>query len=329
MPRSKEISKDEIIKILQLKAQGQNPVQISRRIKRSLSSIYRVLRSGGTWNTRKRVGRPKKTMLRDDRMLLKMASVDNLSVRAIASTSRISKSTVHRRIKASKHIVYRRMKAKPCLKQRHKDARLKWARKHMSYGEKWLSVIFSDEKKWNLDGPDGYKFYWYDLRKEPKNCFSRQQGGGSVMTWGGFSFNGQTFLGFTDRKMKSVDYQDILRTNLLPIMDLLAGPDCVFQQDGASIHTSRSTKTWFMQNNITLLDWPALSPDLNPMENIWGILSRKIYENGKQYTCVNDLKTAIDKAWYEISPSVMQCLINSMEKRVFDVIKCRGNTITY
>ncbi len=67
-----------------------------------------------------------------------------------------------------------RMQAKPCLKQRHKDARLNWARNHRSYGEKWISVIFSDEKKWNLDSPDGYKFYWPDLRKEPKNCFSMQ-----------------------------------------------------------------------------------------------------------------------------------------------------------
>ncbi len=90
-----------------------------------MSSIYRVLRSGGTWNTRKRVGSPKKTMLRDDRIVLKLASVDNLSVREIASISRVSKSTVHRRIKASTNIVYRRMKVKPCLKQRHKDARLK------------------------------------------------------------------------------------------------------------------------------------------------------------------------------------------------------------
>ena len=78
MPCSKEISTDEIIKILLLKTHGQNPVQISRRIKRSLNSVYRVLKLGGTWDTRKQVGRPKKTMLRDEKMLLKMASIDNL-----------------------------------------------------------------------------------------------------------------------------------------------------------------------------------------------------------------------------------------------------------
>lgn len=47
------------------------------------------------------------------------------------------------------------------------------------------------------------------------------------------------------------------------------------------------------------------------------------------YNNVNDLKTAIDKAWYEIYPSIMQCLINSMGQRVFNVIKCRDNTIKY
>ena len=85
---------------MQLKAQGQNPVQISKGIKRSLSSIYRILKLGGTWYTRKQVRRPKKTTLRDERMLLQMASVDNLSMRAIASNFIITKSTLHRRIKA-------------------------------------------------------------------------------------------------------------------------------------------------------------------------------------------------------------------------------------
>ena len=56
-------------------------------------------------------------------------------------------------------------------------ARFSWAKKYVTFGEKW-SVIFTDEKKWNLDGPDEFHCYWHDLRKE-KKIFKK---GGSVMT---------------------------------------------------------------------------------------------------------------------------------------------------
>ncbi|POM74340.1 transposable element Tc3 Transposase putative [Phytophthora palmivora] len=48
-------------------------------------------------------------------------------------------------------------------------------------GSIWDSITFSDEKKWNLDGPDGFQHYWRDLRKEPRHTKRRQAGGGSVM----------------------------------------------------------------------------------------------------------------------------------------------------
>ena len=50
--------------------------------------------------------------------------------------------------------------------------------------------FFSDEKKFNLDGPDGFRYYWHDLRKEPKS--KRVQGGGNVMAWDAFSSLGNT-----------------------------------------------------------------------------------------------------------------------------------------
>lgn len=192
MARRKELSKDEIIRILHLKRQGKSVADISKALNRSLRSVYRVLQRGDSWTPKKRCGRPPKTSIRDDRIIKRMALEKNLSLRKIASCIGISKNTVQRRIKGSKIIVYKKMAKKPCLKSHHKIARLQWAKKMMSFGENWISVIFSDEKKWNLDGPDGYKCYWHDLRKEPKICFSRQQGGRSVMTWGGIGFNGQT-----------------------------------------------------------------------------------------------------------------------------------------
>ncbi|KAJ0395854.1 hypothetical protein ATCC90586_007808 [Pythium insidiosum] len=72
------------------------------------------------------------------------------------------------------------------LTMKHKEARLAWARQHLFAGEMWSSTIFSDEKKFNLDGPDGYKEYWRDLRREPRQYIQRQNGGGSVMVWGAF-----------------------------------------------------------------------------------------------------------------------------------------------
>ncbi|GBN73342.1 hypothetical protein AVEN_246287-1 [Araneus ventricosus] len=54
----------------------------------------------------------------------------------------------------------------------------------------WLS-LFSNDKKWNFDGPDGNIKYWHDLRKEPRSFSSRQSGGGYVMLWAAFGFNGQ------------------------------------------------------------------------------------------------------------------------------------------
>ena len=49
----------------------------------------------------------------------------------------------------------------------------------------------------------------------------------------------------------------------------------IFLQDSAAIHTSKFTKDWFKTKNIEVLDWPTKCPNLNLIENLWGILSRE------------------------------------------------------
>ena len=84
-------------------------------------------------------------------------------------------------------------------------------------------MFSSVTKKINLDGPDGWAYYWHGLRREPREFFSRQQGGGSLIVWGAFCFNGTTDIAFLDGRQTSEDYQNVLKSNLLPIGNILGG----------------------------------------------------------------------------------------------------------
>jgi len=103
------------------------------------------------------------------------------------------------------------------------------------------------------------------------------------MFWGGFGLKGITDLAEVSTKLDSSGYIDILKTALLPKSNQIAGRGWKFQQDNASIHTSKETRTFFEKKKMRVLDWPSKSPDLNPMENLWGDLARTVYKNGKQY----------------------------------------------
>ncbi|CAF2814923.1 unnamed protein product [Rotaria sp. Silwood2] len=79
-------------------------------------------------------------------------------------------------------------KHSPALTTAHKDLRLTWAKDHMTWNNEWNKVIWSDKKKFNFDGPDGFSYYWHDLRKEGEIFSTRVQGGGSVMIWASFGW---------------------------------------------------------------------------------------------------------------------------------------------
>ena len=104
-----------------------------------------------------------------------------------------------------------------------------------------LKVIWSDEKKWNLDGPDSLNSYWHDLRKEPKFFSRRNFGGGTLMSWAAFSTYGKLQIAFPSSRMNSEEYQEVLDACLIPYLEEHDNISLVFQQDNASIHASVST----------------------------------------------------------------------------------------
>ncbi|GBO11000.1 hypothetical protein AVEN_192407-1 [Araneus ventricosus] len=95
--------------------------------------------------------------------------------------------------------------------------------------------------------------------------------------------------------MNSASYVDILADNLLPEAPLITSGYFLFLQDNASLHVSHTSKSWFDANFVKLLDWPARSPDLNPVENLWGILAHEVYKNGIQYQNKQELMSSIKK----------------------------------
>ena len=81
--------------------------------------------------------------------------------------------------------------------------------------------------------------------------------------------------------------------------------------------------------DFEVLVWPAGSPDLNPIENIWALMALKVYENGRQLDCVYDLKEELKKAWIEIQGKVLHNLVLSVPRRLVSVIEARGKILDY
>ncbi len=70
-------------------------------------------------------------------------------------------------------------------------------------------------------------------------------------------------------------YQEMFHFMLPSADQLFKDDDLIFQQDLAPTHTAKSTKSWLNDHGVGVLDWPANSPDLYPIENLlYGVLSR-------------------------------------------------------
>ncbi len=122
-------------------------------------------------------------------------------------------------------------------------------------------------------------------------------------------------------------YQDILEQFMLPSADKLYGDaDLIFQQDLAPAHTAKGTKSWFNDHGVTVLDWPANSPDLNPVENLWGIVKRM---RDTRPNNAEDLKAAFKATWASITPQQCHKLITSMSRHIEAVIHAKGGPTKY
>ena len=240
------------------------------------------------------------------------------------------RATIGSVVKKSSQFLYKRKTTASALTYSHKVNRLEWAFFHNWFQPyKWDCVIFSDEKKFNGDGFHEFFYYLHNMFKEDKVFSKCQNRGVSVMIWGCFSLRGKAPLVFLDENQDSADYITMLEKHMVPWADTVHPNNWIFQQDNASIHASRHSIKWFTKKEISLLEWPARLPDLNPLENLWVLLVRRFYADTKHYSTEYELKGAIKKAWDDTDPLILSKRFPSMPRRCEGVMRANGAKTKY
>lgn len=256
MGRGKSLSAKEITQIDLLLEMKWSFRQIAKKISRSHHVIENYVQKRENYG-KKYVGRTSSaTSPRDRRRILKESSNSAQSAKQLKEKLDVNCSvrTIQRIRQQAPHLKRKKMLRKPALKDHHKKARMSFAEKHVSWTSQWNDVVFSDEKKFNLDGPDGYSYYFHDIGKEELELMSRQHGGGSVMVWGAITSNGPIELVILNGRQSSIDYLELLKEQKEKMGNKLGRHPFIFQQDNASIHTAKIVKNWFRDENLQVLD---------------------------------------------------------------------------
>lgn len=338
-PHGKELSEDLKKRIVALHKDGLGYKKIAKTLKLSCSTVAKTIqrfnRTGSTQN-RPRHGRPKKLSARAQRHIQRLSLGNRrMSAASIAAEVEgvggqpVSAQTIRRTLhQIGLHGC--RPRRKPLLKMMHKKARKQFAEdkqtKDMDY---WNHVLWSDETKINLFGSDGVKRVWRQPGEEYKDkCVlpTVKHGGGSVMVWGCMSAAGTGELQFIEGTMNANMYCDILKQSMIPSLRRL-GRRAVFQHDNDPKHTSKTTTALLKKLRVKVMDWPSMSPDLNPIEHLWGILKRKVEEC--KVSNIHQLRDVVMEEWKRTPVATCEALVNSMPKRVKAVLENDGGHTKY
>lgn len=229
---------------------------------------------------------------------------------------------------------HRRQKV-PYLSHHHIHSRLKWATAHKSWliGD-WRKVIFSDESKFNLFGSDGLQYCWRKKGQALDPRYTKKQvkhGGGKVMVWGCVTADGVGQLCRIDGRMDSNKYISILQEAYLGTLENLHAKrqNFILQADNDPKHTSKVTQAWLKGNCISTLDWPASSPDINIMENLWAYLDDHVRSYPKNLSNSTELWNVLQEEWNKIPAEYVRKLYESLPRRVEAVCSAKGGNTKY
>lgn len=295
--------------ILDFMADGVKISEISKRLKVSMRSIYRISRSikvSTNISHRQKITDLRKSCIKRGFNAVRRSGL-LVTSRRVANKipMNLCRRTIQRYMK-NLNFKYKPVSRKIILTKEHKLQRVEKVRKWIIDKVDPDLIIFTDECRFTLDGNDSL-YSWQSQNKInlPKRPFK----GGSVMIWGGISKCGEIFIRRIHGKLDSQKYCEMMENDIIPMLNKRIRT-YIFQQDNATCHVSKLTKQMFERNHVILLEFPPKSPDLSPIENLWGILKQRLY-NGRVFTNT-------DEIWHKINEEVTKiqqeerCLISNL-----------------
>ena len=130
---------------------------------------------------------------------------------------------------------------------------------------------------------------------------------------------------------RSREEKDYISEVLEPVvLSYLQGlPTAIFQQDNARPHVARIVQGFFVNHQIELLPWPARSPDLSPIENMWSMVAQRLTQSSSPAVTPDQLWQRVEAAWSAVPQEHIQSLFESMPRRVAAVISNNGGYSGY
>lgn len=308
--------------------------------RRAIRNVWDRYQETGSVARRRGTGRARATTAQEDRYIrLTARRQRTVTARALQSQlqqstgTRVSDQTIRNRLhEDGQRSRTRAVRLK--LTRAHRAARLRFARDHSDWTlDNWKTVLFTDESKVKFLSDDRRVRVWRregERFSDPCIHGTDRFGGPSVMVWGGISLHGKTELVILDEgTVTAASYVErIIRPHVIPFSHRI-GEDFVLMQDNARPHTARITQRALSDANIRVLPWPAMSPDLNPIEHLWDQLKRSLKANYSDVNSRQDLVNALKVCWEQLPEQNIKHLIESVPDRLRECIRNRGGPTRY